>query len=205
MSHQRVTTIEELRRLVGEPHSVTHHKLLQGLDDEARQFIARSPFLFMGTVGPDGVPEVSPKGDEPGFVRVESATQLVIPERPGNRLIFGLQNLLERPQIGLLFLVPATGETLRVEGTAEIVTDPALLQELSARGKPALLALRVTVSRCFFHCARAFKRSQLWKPETWPAPASVSFGRIIAREMRADEKVAQEIDARVASGYSSEL
>jgi uncharacterized protein len=204
MSH-RVTSIEELRRLVGEPHPVTRHKLLGALDDEAIRFIARSPFLFMGTLGPGGVPEVSPKGDEPGFVRVESPTQLVIPERPGNRLIFGLQNLLERPQIGLLFLVPATGETLRVEGTAEIVVNPELLQALSARGKPALLALRVTVARCFFHCARAFKRSQLWEPETWPEPASVSFGRIIAREMRADEKVAQEIDARVADGYRSEL
>jgi uncharacterized protein len=204
MSH-RVTTIQELRRLIGEPHPVTRHKLLVALDDEATRFIARSPFLFMGTVGPTGVPEVSPKGDEPGFVRVESPTSLVIPERPGNRLIFGLQNLLERPAIGLLFVVPATGETLRVEGTAEIVVDPALLQELSARGKPALLALRVTVTRCFFHCARAFKRSGLWEPETWPSPASVSFGRIIAREMRADEKVAQEIDARVADGYKTQL
>jgi PPOX class probable FMN-dependent enzyme len=204
MSH-RVTTTSELRGLIGEPNPLTRHKLLDALDDEAIRFIARSPFLFMGTVGPAGVPEVSPKGDEPGFVRVESPTSLVFPERPGNRLIFGLQNLIERPQIGLLFLVPATGETLRVEGTAEIVVDPALLQALSARGKPALLALRVAVTRCFFHCARAFKRSGLWEPETWPEPASVSFGRIIARELGADEKVAQEIDARTADGYKNQL
>ena len=204
MSH-RVSTVEELRQILGEPSPATRHKLLSALDEEAVRFIGRSPLLLLGTVGPSGVPEVSPKGDEPGFVRVESPTCLVIPERPGNRLILGLQNILERPAVGLLFLVPATGETLRVEGTAAILTEPALLQELAARGKPALLALRVSVTRCFFHCARAFKRSKLWEPATWPAEESISFGRIIAREMGAGETVAQEIDARVANGYKTQL
>jgi uncharacterized protein len=200
-----VRTVEELRGIIGEPHPVTRHKLLEALDDEGIRFIARSPLLLLGTVGPTGVPEVSPKGDEPGFVSVLSPTSLVIPERPGNRLIFGLQNLLERPAVGLLFMVPATDETLRVEGTAEVLADPEQLQTLSARGRPALLALRVTVTRCFFHCGRAFKRSRLWEPAVWPEPASISFGRIIAREMGAGETAAQEIDARVADGYKTQL
>jgi len=124
----------------------------------------------------------------------------VLPDRKGNKLLFGLQNLLANPRVGLIFLVPGTDETLRVSGRAELRTDPELLARLSARGQPALLAIRVRVERCFFHCARAFLRAELWNPESWPEPVRVSFGRQIAPRLGGDAKLADAIDANIEKG-----
>ena len=205
MSERRLTSLDEVRALVGEPHPVTVAKIGSELDATAIAFIARSPFLVLSTVDADGTPQASPKGDEPGFVRVVDARTLLVPERKGNRLIMGLTSLLANPRVSLLFMVPGTGETLRVEGEAELVASDTLAQELSARGQPALLAIRVRVTRVFFHCARAFKRSRLWEPETWPPELRVSFGDIIAGKLGRGADVAAQIDARVQDGYRNEL
>jgi PPOX class probable FMN-dependent enzyme len=200
---RRLTTLSEIRELVGEPNPVTVHKISDRLDGPAREFIARSPFLVMSTVDASGMPQASPKGDEPGFVRVEDERTLVIPERKGNRLVMGLQNLLERPQVALLFLVPGTGETLRVEGEAVLLTAPD--GEMIARGQKPLLVLRVDVRRVFFHCARAFKRTGLWDPTRWPAEVRVSFGEIIASRLGEGADTAAAIDRRVEDGYRNDL
>lgn len=205
MSDHRVTTLEQLRALVGEPHPATAHKVLSELDDDMEAFIARSPFLLLATVDATGCPEVSPKGDEAGFVKVVDRRTLLLPDRPGNRMILGLQNLLARPRLGLLFLLPGTGETLRVEGEAEILSDPALLSAAAARGRPAVLVLRVAVTRAFFHCARALLRSRLWDASSWPEPGAISLGRAMARQMAAGEAVARAIDERVAKSYREDL
>ena len=202
---ERVASAEELRRIVGEPHPLTAHKLLPRLDPAARDFIARSPLALLATLDAAGRPDVSPRGDEPGFVRVLDEATLLIPERPGNRLAFGLGNLLERPEVALIFLVPGTEETLRVHGSAEILATPALLASLAARGRPAVLALRVRVARCFFQCARALKRSRLWDPASWPPPLELSLGAVIAEALQAGEGLAREIDARIREGYQGEL
>jgi PPOX class probable FMN-dependent enzyme len=110
---------------------------------------------------------VAPKGDGPGFVRVADERTLLIPERKGNKLVFSLQNILANPKVGLIFLLPGTGETLRVSGDAELVDDRELSESFIERGKPALLVTRVRVTQCYFHCAKAFLRAELWKPETW--------------------------------------
>ena len=149
--------------------------------------------------------EVSPKGDEPGFVRIEDSRTLLMPERAGNNLAIGLQNLLANGRVGLIFLLPPSGETLRVSGRAEIFDDADLTSRLGSQGRPALLAIRIHVERCYFHCARSTLRSQLWNPQTWGEAQKVSFGRIIAPRIGADAAAADAIDQRVAGGYSTNL
>jgi len=201
----RISTVEQLRARIGEPHSLVPHKLLKSLDQASIDFIRRSPFLLLATADAVGNLDVSPKGDGPGFVTVEDTTTLLIPDRKGNKLIFGLQNILETSHVGLIFLIPGTEETLRVNGTAELTADPAILERLSARGQPALVAIRVTVQECFFHCAKAFKRSQLWKPETWPQRQPISFGKLLASKIGADEATAQQIDRFIEEDYKNNL
>lgn len=200
-----ITSIEQLRQVLPEPRKTTQAKILHTLDDQALAFIARAPFAALATVSPDGKVEVSPKGDGPGFIKVEDPRTLLLPERAGNNLAFGLQGIIANPHIGLMIIVPGTGETLRVSGTAEIRDDPELVASLSEPGKPALLATRIHVRHCFFHCARAFLRAGLWKPETWPERQKISFGKVIARQMQADEAMAEQIDAFVADGYENRL
>ena len=138
----RIETVAQLRAIIGELNPVVQVKLMTELDDHCREFIARSPFLVLATSDADGNLDVSPKGDAPGFVAVENEINLLIPDRKGNKLIFGLQNILSNPHVGVVFMVPGTGETLRVNGTAELTSDPQILQRLAARGQPALLAIR---------------------------------------------------------------
>ncbi|MBI1213573.1 MAG: pyridoxamine 5'-phosphate oxidase family protein [Alphaproteobacteria bacterium] len=200
MTMAQIESVERLRSIISAPHPMTKEKVLDHLDEQARSFIAHSPFLVMSTVGDAGV-EASPKGDEPGFVQVVDQRTLVIPERPGNKLAFGLQNILANGQIGLLFFCPGTGETLRVTGRATLLDDGELLEKLSARGKPAVLAIQVDVARSFFHCARSVLRSNLWEPDHWPAKQTISFGRIMREKIKADEAVSQLIDTAVAASY----
>jgi PPOX class probable FMN-dependent enzyme len=185
---------------MGEPNPATRLKVFDALDAQMTAFIARAPFCMLATADAEGHQEVSPKGDAPGFVLVESEHSLVLPDRKGNKLCFGLANILANPQVGLIFLVPGTDETLRVNGRAELDADPALLERLSARGQPALLGVRVHVERCFFHCARAFLRAELWTPATWPERVRVSFGRQLAPRLGGDATLAERIDASIEQG-----
>ncbi|MCW5890877.1 MAG: pyridoxamine 5'-phosphate oxidase family protein [bacterium] len=201
----RIDSVEALRAIVGAPGTATEAKIEPVVGEFARAFIARSPFLLMATADAEGRLDVSPKGDGPGFVAVPDARTLLVPDRTGNRLVFGLQNILANPHVGLVFLVPGTGETLRVNGRAELTRDPAVCERLAARGKPALLAIRVTVEECFFHCAKAFLRSQLWRPEAWPPPEKVSFGRMMARKFGGDDAMATSIDQMIDEDYRNNL
>ena len=201
----RIGTKEELRRIIAEPRPATRVKILDALDEQSIEFLKRCPFALVGTTSADGTVEVSPKGDEPGFIRVEDPQTLLIPERVGNNLAFGLTNIIDTGQIGIIALVPATGETLRIAGTAEIHDDPDLVASLSSLGKPALLATRVRIKHCYFHCARSIVRAKLWDPKAWPAPGRISFGRIIAPRIGESEAVAAQIDANVEGAYTTRL
>jgi uncharacterized protein len=197
----RIESLDQLRTIFGEPSALASIKVMPAFDEFARAFVARSPFLLMSTADADGNQDCSPKGDEVGFVEVEDDTTLLIPDRSGNRLLFGLQNLLQNPHIGLIFLVPGTGETLRVNGTAEITNDPAILQRLHSRGRPAQVAIRVHIRECFFHCAKAFLRSHLWEPAAWGAPHRVSFGKIMQKKFGSPDAIAEQIDATIEENY----
>ena len=203
--NHRIETVAQLQALIGEPSSMTPKKLFAALDEAAMDFIRRSPFLVLATADAEGNEDASPKGDGPGFVAVEDEHTLLIPERKGNRLMFSLRNILANPNVGIIFLVPGTDETFRVNGTAELSGDPEMVVRLSARGAPALLAIRVTVRECFFHCAKAFIRSQLWKPETWSERQKISFGKILTRQIGGGEKLAEQVDRAVEQDYKNNL
>jgi PPOX class probable FMN-dependent enzyme len=189
----RIDSVETLRAMYGQVSPIAQVKVWSRIEPSARDFIARAPFAVMATTDADGNVDVSPKGDGPGFVAVEDERTLLIPDRRGNKLVFGLQNILANAHVGLIFMVPGTNETLRVNGRAELTRDPDLCARLAARGQPALLVVRVTVDECFFHCPKAFLRASLWKPETWPG-YRVSFGRIFAAQLGGDDTTARQID-----------
>ena len=201
----QLKSLDDLRRVIVEPRATTRSKILDALDEQSIEFLKRCPFALVGTVSDDGKIEVSPKGDEPGFIRVEDPKTLLIPERVGNNLAFGLTNMITNGKIGMICLVPSTGETLRISGTAEIYDDADLVASLSSLGKPALLATRVRIQHCYFHCARSIVRAKLWDPKAWLAPGRVSFGRIIAPRVGAGADVAAEIDASVEGAYTTRL
>ncbi|HZO81551.1 MAG TPA: MSMEG_1061 family FMN-dependent PPOX-type flavoprotein [Candidatus Binataceae bacterium] len=201
----RITSIARLRALYGEPNPMTPRKLLTALDDTAIDFIARSPFLVLGTADAAGNQDVSPKGDAPGFVAVEDRHTLLIPDRRGNKLLFTFQNILANPHVAMIFMVPGTEETLRVNGTAELSAEPALLERLAARGVPAQLVIRVAVGECFFHCAKAFLRARLWEPQSWGERINFSWGRYLAAKAGASAETAHKIDQAVERDYKSNL
>jgi uncharacterized protein len=159
----------ELREIVGMPSNRAALKERPLLDHHCRAFIARSPFLLMATAGADGRCDVSPKGDAPGFVRVLDDRRLVIPDRPGNKRLDGMVNLIANPHVGLIFIVPGRDETLRINGRAWITRDADLLGEFTVQGKTPLLAIGVEVEQSFLHCAKAFLRSHLWQHDEWPS------------------------------------
>jgi uncharacterized protein len=200
-----LATLEQVRALIGPENPVIKTKFFPALEETSSRFIRSSPLLLLSTVDRAGNPDVSPKGDGPGFVAIEDERTLLIPERKGNKLIQGLQNVLATGRVALIFLVPGTEETLRVHGRAELTGDPALLARLEERGQPALLAIRVHVEQVFFHCAKAFKRSKLWQPDTWPANLRISFGKLLAKKLGAGDDAAQKIDAAVEEDYRTGL
>jgi PPOX class probable FMN-dependent enzyme len=201
----RIATVEQLRAILSEPRETTKLKVQSALDEQAIAFIESSPFAFLATTDTNGTVEVSPKGDEPGFTKIENPTTLLVPERTGNRLAYGLTNIIATERVGLIYLRPRTGETLRISGRAEIFDDAALLQKLGSDSRPALLAIRVHIEKCFFHCARAFLRSKLWEPESWPEARRISFGKIIAPKIGEGDVVAKQIDDTVAEAYTTRL
>jgi hypothetical protein len=200
----QITTLEDLRRHLPEPRGPTKLKVRDHLDEQSIAFIARSPFLLLGTTDANGMMEVSPKGDEAGFVQVADRNTLLLPDRPGNNLAFGHMNILANPNVGMIFLVPGTGETLRVSGRASLHDDAELCERMAMRGKPAKLVTRVAVTRAYFHCARSVLRAHLWQPEEWGEPAKVSFGKLFAEILKADEATANKIDADVGAAYKPE-
>ncbi len=200
-----ITSVEQLRTRLAQPRKTTLAKILPALDEQGRTYIERAPFVFMATRDAAGLVEVSPKGDEPGFARIEDDRTLLVPERAGNNLAFGLQNIIATKSIGLIFMRPGTAETFRVSGTASIHDDADLLARLGTTERPALLAIRVHIERCYFHCARSFARAKIWQPDSWDAPMTVSFGKIIAPRVGGDEAMASEIDRTVASAADTRL
>ncbi len=159
-----ITTIEALRALYGAPHELSLKKEMRRLDAHARRFLERSPFVLIGSSAPGKLPDVSPKGDRPGFALVLDDQRIAIPDRPGNKRLDTFENVIANPMVGLLFLIPGMDETLRINGRAEIHADPELLERLAVDGKQPISALVVAADEVYFHCAKAFMRSQLWDP-----------------------------------------
>ena len=179
-----IEDIAEIRALYGTPAERAVKKQLPRLEKHSRAFIALSPFLVIASADPAGRVDASPKGDMPGFVQVLDDETLLIPDRLGNNRVDTISNLLACPGVGLIFFVPGLRETLRVNGRAQITTDPALLEMCSVNGKAPRSGILVNAEEVYFHCGKALIRSDLWNPEKRVAQSDFpSLGRIITEQI----------------------
>ncbi|MEC3997100.1 MSMEG_1061 family FMN-dependent PPOX-type flavoprotein [Actinacidiphila sp. DG2A-62] len=177
----------EVRARIGEPDDMIKRKVHDRLDHHCRRFIAHSPFLTMATANAAGLPDSSPRGDYPGFVKVLDERTLAIPDRPGNNLADSFRNLAENDGIGLMFIVPGMREVLRINGRAYPTDEADVLARMQTEGKSALLAIIVDVEEVFFHCGRALIRSRLWDPAAQAlADELPSMGEIARDQMSVD-------------------
>lgn len=163
----RVADESALRSLFPATHAIATQKVQTVLDKHSRAFIARSPFLCLGTQDSYGNADVSPRGDPPGFVRILDESTIAIPDRPGNNRLDSLSNIIANPSVGLLFLIPGYDDTLRINGRARLVTDPAIIEPMRVNDRLPRLAIVVSIGEIFLHCAKAFRRSRLWDPDSF--------------------------------------
>jgi PPOX class probable FMN-dependent enzyme len=196
---------DELEAILGESLEFVRDKVQPALDDAMCQYIRRSPLIFISTIDEAGRADCSPKGDPRGFVQIDEDGNLLIPERPGNRLTFGFKNILRNQQIGLIFVVPGMRETLRVKGKATLHNDPSLLLQLAEKGKPALLCTYVEVEECFFHCGKAMIRSKMWQPDSWETHTESLMIRQFADKLNADKDLETLISSEIEKNYEKEL
>lgn len=161
-----ITDETALRGLFEATHALARVKSHDTLDPHAQAFIRRSPFICIGTQNMEGQADVSPRGDPVGFVKILDQRTLAIPDRPGNNRLDSLVNIIANPSVGLLFIIPGFDDTLRINGQACLVTDPALLATMIVNDRAPKVAIVVTVSEVFIHCAKAFRRSRLWDPNS---------------------------------------
>ena len=191
-----IQSLEELEKTVGTPSKLASNKVIDFIDEHCEEFINLAPFLTIATSSASGTCDVSPRGDQPGFVYTHDKKHLVIPERPGNKRVDSMRNILENPHIGLMFMIPGVRETLRMNGKATIIQDEDILEKMTAKGHTPTLGIAVEVEECFIHCAKAFIRSELWNPESWlskeerPKPAKIVAAH--AKELNMDEHNVQE-------------
>jgi PPOX class probable FMN-dependent enzyme len=164
VSH-RIQSIAELDELYGEPVPRALAKELDHISDHYRTFIEHSPFVVLATVGPEGL-DCSPRGDPAGFIRIADERTVLLPDRRGNNRIDSLRNIVRDPRASLLFLVPGIGQSLRINGKAEILVDHELLESFKIHGKPPRSVIRISVESVYYQCSKAIHRSRLWEPES---------------------------------------
>lgn len=200
-----VSTPAELRALVEPPVPRVRDKVRTRLHPLDRAFLAQARMWFLATASADGRCDVSPKGDPAGSVLVLDERRLALPDRPGNRRLDGFLAVLENPQVGLLFVVPGRGDTLRVNGRGRLLRDAPFFDDLTVRGHRPALALVVDVEEVFFHCAKAFLRAGLWEPATWPAPDALPSRAQVAQALERPEESLAALEEYYGPGYAERL
>jgi len=190
-----ITTVDELVALLGEPIQRVRDKNRPALLPMDRDWLAASPFCVLATSSADGRCDASPKGDPAGrLVHVIDDTTIAIAERPGNKRADGYKNILENPHVGLNFVIPGRGDTLRVNGRARLVSEAPYFDEMVVKGHRPVLAVVVEIEEIFFHCAKAFLRSGLWKPETWDPDGVVPRRAVLAHEAEPSGMTIEQLD-----------
>lgn len=205
MSWVEIESEAELRELLGEvlPRAATKERTR--LHERDRQWLAASPFCLIATADAEGNCDVSPKGDPAGFVHVIDDTTIAIPDRPGNRRADGFRNVLANPHVGMIFLIPGRNETLRINGRARLVREAPFFDEMVVKGHRPRLALVVEIEQIFFHCAKAFLRSSLWKPENWGPDALPSHATLVKEVQVTPETLAELEEYYSDSNYRKKL
>lgn len=199
-----ITSVAELTELVGQPTEGVAGKVRTSLHELDRAWLAASPFCLIATSDTEGRCDVSPKGDPRGFTLVLDDTTIVLPDRPGNRRVDGFRNILANPHVGLVFLVPGRGDTLRINGHATLVREAPFFDDLIVRGHRPKLAMVVRVEEVFYHCSKAFLRSDLWRPESW-APEAVAKRPEIARTLERPGESIEELERYYGPSYTEKL
>jgi uncharacterized protein len=200
-----ITSEQELRDIMGYPSEIVTRKTINYIDEHCQAFIEKSPFITIATADLKGNLDVSPKGDPAGFVKILSDKMLAIPDRPGNHKADTLTNIIQNPNIGLIFLIPGIKETLRVNGEAKIVTDEKVLELLSCQGKKPGFAIIVTVKEAFMHCAKCMIRSKLWANVDDSQERSVaSLGKALVDHGKLDMS-SEELDEMIKDDEKTNL
>lgn len=201
-----ISSEEEVREILGFPSELVKKKIIHNLDIHCRKFISMSPLLFLATSDDQGFCDVSPRGDGPGSVLVLDDKHLVIPERPGNRRIDSLRNILSNPRIGIVFIIPGLEETLRINGKAFVIKDEKILDQMQAKDKKPLMGIGVQVEECFIHCAKAFKRSKVWDSNSWMEVDTLpSIPKILSDHVNSTEYTIEEIKKSLQESYEKRL
>ena len=201
-----VTTLEQLGELYGAPTPNAARKEIAHLDEHCRDFVARSPFALLATSDASRRCDVTPRGGVTGFARVLDDQHVALPDAKGNNRTDSLRNIVVNPQAGLLFLIPGLGETLRVNGPASLTRDPGLLEDLAHDGRVPTVAVVVEAREVFLHCAKAFIRSGLWRPETWPAREDLpSAARILRDHTGQTDRTTQDLQGDLDHSYATRL
>lgn len=199
-----ITTYGELRDVVPEPLEHAKGKTRKELHELDKQWLAASPFCLIATSAADGTCDVSPKGDPAGFTMVLDDSTIAIPERAGNRRVDGFTNILANPHVGLIYLLPGRGDSLRINGRARILKDAPFFDDMIVKGNRPQLALLVEIEEIFHHCSKAFLRSRLWKTETWDPDAMPSRPRIAKALERQNDDLA-ELEEYYGKAYEEKI
>ena len=197
-SRHHITSEADLRAIMGEPvHELVLAKSSGSLTEPMKTYIKLSPFVCIATHGKSGTSDVSPRGDAPGFVHILDNRTLVIPDRPGNKRLDSITNIINQPNMALLFMIPGVLETLRVNGKGIVSTDPELLQRFEVNGKLPALVIVVTVAEAFGHCSKAFKRSKLWQSDYLPKDKVPSLAELMSGHLQLDDDTTIMLNAAI--------
>ena len=201
-----LTSPEQLRDFYDAPMQAAIRKDIGELDDMCRRLIAASPMLFVATHTDDGCADVSPRGGQPGFVTVLDNTHLAIPDATGNRRLDTLENIVASGRIALIFLIPGRDTTLRVNGRAVVTSAPDVLERLTPVGKPPRTAIVVEAEEVYTHCPKAFVRSKLWNPDTWPDPATLpTSAEVTLAHQRNPQLTLEQVEERERDALAKRL
>ena len=205
MPHE-ITTENALRKLMGNPvHELVVAKSTTALTDPLRRYIERSPFACLATYGSDGACDLSPRGDPPGFVKVLDAKTLFLPERPGNKRLDSILNIIHQAQLSLLFMIPGTLETVRVNGTGVVTTDPELLARCLVNGKLPMLGVLITVSEAFGHCSKALRRSKLWERDYVTREGVPTLTEMMSAHLNLDKELSAQLDQGIQNDVRTNM
>ena len=201
-----ISTENALRELLGEPvHELVVVKSTPVLTAPLQHYIERSPFACLATYGADGSCDLSPRGDPPGFIKVIDEKTLFLPERPGNKRLDSVINIIHQPQLSLLFLIPGTLETVRVNGTGIVTTDPELLALCPVNDKLPELGVLITVKESFAHCSKAFRRSKLWSEDYKAKEGVPTLAEMMSGHLDLDQAVSKELEEGIEEDVQTRM
>ena len=200
----QITSVDELESIMGQPLPAARDKTRRSLHELDKLWLAGSPLVMIATSDAEGNHDVSPKGDPAGFTKVIDDTTIAIPERPGNRRADGFRNILQNPRVGLIFLIPGRGDTLRINGHAKLLTDAAYFDDMIVRNHRPAFALEVAIDEVFYHCSKAFLRSKTWEPETW-TPESAPRRAVIAQTIERPTEDLAVLDQYYGPAYAEKI